>query len=50
MIALAFSLAALLLLMLQLLACDTLAGLRRLRDDVEADFGHDTKIYPDHTP
>lgn len=47
MIPLILPLAALLLLMLQILAYDALAGLRRLRDEVERDFGHDTKIYSD---
>jgi hypothetical protein len=50
MIALAFALAGLALLMLQLLATDTVADLLEISKGHTDAFDHDTKIYPDHLP
>ena len=47
MILAAFTLAGLSLLMLQVLAVDTLRTLREIAREVETSFGHDPAIFPD---
>lgn len=46
----AFALAGFLLLTLQLAAYDSALALRRIADEVDAQFGYDTLIFPDHLP
>lgn len=50
MITAAFTLAGFALLMIQILTVDTLRALREIRESVDHAFGHDARIYPDHTP
>ena len=49
MILAAFTLAGLSVLMLQVLAVDTLRALREIAREVQASFGHDTAVFPDQT-
>jgi hypothetical protein len=46
----AFALAGFLLLTVQLAAYDSALAYRRLTKEIDAQFGHDTCIYPDHKP
>ena len=48
MILAAFALAGMALLMLQVLAVDTFRAMREIAREVEACFGHDTAVFPDH--
>lgn len=50
MIALAFTLAGLALFTAQILVCEAFRALREIRQQTFRSFGHDTLIYPDHTP
>lgn len=50
MIGIIFTLAAALLLLLQVLTMDALLLWRRLGDEFESDLGHDTLVFPDHDP
>lgn len=45
-----FTLAGFLLLLAQILMNDILIACRAISEQIEADFGHDTKIFPDYQP
>ena len=48
MIGIVFALSGMLLLLLQVAAMDAILAVQALSREVERDFGHDTKIFPDH--
>lgn len=50
MIAVTFTLAGLTLLMLQILAVDTLRLIREATEACARDFGHDSSVFPDYNP